>query len=212
MIYVNDLHKNFGDNEILKGVSIHIEKGECVVVIGPSGSGKSTFLRCLNKMEDSTSGEITIDGMDLNDKATNIDLMRRDVGMVFQHFNLFNHMTIMDNMTLAPVKHKIRPVSPRVPGGHRAGQRPLGGAGPDGGGGPGPGGAGVGQPPPYLPAHRGGGHRHFGRSPVPAGPPLSQRGRSHPGHGGGGRLYQPEGGAQHPGDPGFPVPPAGPGA
>ena len=107
MIYVNDLHKNFGDNEILKGVSIHIEKGECVVVIGPSGSGKSTFLRCLNKMEDSTSGEITIDGMDLNDKATNIDLMRRDVGMVFQHFNLFNHMTIMDNMTLAPVKHKM---------------------------------------------------------------------------------------------------------
>ncbi len=107
MIYVKDLHKNFGDNEILKGVSIHIEKGECVVVIGPSGSGKSTFLRCLNKMEDSTSGEITIDGMNLNDKATNIDLMRRDVGMVFQHFNLFNHMTIMDNMTLAPVKHKM---------------------------------------------------------------------------------------------------------
>ena len=67
MIYVKDLHKNFGDNEILKGVSIHIEKGECVVVIGPSGSGKSTFLRCLNKMEDSTSGEITIDGMNLND-------------------------------------------------------------------------------------------------------------------------------------------------
>ena len=95
MIYVKDLHKNFGDNEILKGVSIHIEKGECVVVIGPSGSGKSTFLRCLNKMEDSTSGEITIDGMNLNDKATNIDLMRRDVGMVFQHFNL------------APVKHKM---------------------------------------------------------------------------------------------------------
>lgn len=107
MIYVKDLHKSFGENEILKGVTIHIEKGECVVVIGPSGSGKSTFLRCLNKLEDSTSGEIIIDGMNLNEKATNIDLMRRDVGMVFQHFNLFAHMTIMENMTLAPVKHKI---------------------------------------------------------------------------------------------------------
>lgn len=107
MITVKDLHKSFGENEILKGISLHVEKGECVVVIGPSGSGKSTFLRCLNKLEKYNSGEIVIDGVDLNAKDTNINLVRRDVGMVFQHFNLFNHKTIMGNMILAPVMHKI---------------------------------------------------------------------------------------------------------
>ena len=107
MIFVKDLHKSFGENEILKGVNIHIKKGECVVVIGPSGSGKSTFLRCLNKLEDLSKGEISIDGMSLTDKATNIDLLRRDAGMVFQHFNLFSHLTILKNITLAPIKHKL---------------------------------------------------------------------------------------------------------
>ena len=87
MIYVNNLHKHFNELEVLKGIDAHIEKGECVVVIGPSGSGKSTFLRCLNLLEVPTDGTITIDGVNLTDKSTNIDLLRRNVGMVFQHFN-----------------------------------------------------------------------------------------------------------------------------
>ncbi len=107
MIYVNNLHKHFNELEVLKGIDAHIEKGECVVVIGPSGSGKSTFLRCLNLLEVPTDGTITIDGVNLTDKSTNIDLLRRNVGMVFQHFNLFPHKTILENVTMAPIIHKL---------------------------------------------------------------------------------------------------------
>jgi polar amino acid transport system ATP-binding protein len=107
VIYVKNLHKYFGKLEVLKGIDCHIKKGECVCVIGPSGSGKSTFLRCLNLLEIPTDGDIVIDGVDLMDKNTNIDLFRREVGMVFQHFNLFPHLTILENVTLAPIKNKL---------------------------------------------------------------------------------------------------------
>lgn len=107
MIYVNDLHKHFGELQVLQGITTHIEKGECVCVIGPSGSGKSTFLRCLNLLEVPTKGSITIDGMDATNSKTNIDHFRRDVGMVFQQFNLFPHLTILENVTLAPIKLKL---------------------------------------------------------------------------------------------------------
>ncbi len=107
MIFVKDLHKTYGKLEVLKGVNAHIKKGECVVVIGPSGSGKSTFLRCLNKLEEATKGEIVVDGFDIMDSKTDINRMRRDVGMVFQQFNLFPHLTILENVTLAPIKHKL---------------------------------------------------------------------------------------------------------
>lgn len=101
MIYVNNLHKYFGDLEVLKGINIHIKEREVVVIIGASGSGKSTFLRCLNKLEDITSGEIIIDGIPLDSEA-NVNAIRREVGMVFQRFNLFPHMTALENVTLAP--------------------------------------------------------------------------------------------------------------
>lgn len=104
VIYVKNLHKHFGKLQVLNGIDIHIKKGECVCVIGPSGSGKSTFLRCLNLLEVPTDGQITIDGIDATDKKTNIDNFRREVGMVFQQFNLFPHLTILENVTLAPVK------------------------------------------------------------------------------------------------------------
>ena len=104
MIDVIDLKKNFGDNEVLKGINMTINKGDIVVVIGPSGSGKSTFLRCLNCMEDPTSGKIIFEGVDIADPKVDINIHRRKMGMVFQHFNLFPHMTILRNMTLAPVK------------------------------------------------------------------------------------------------------------
>ena len=107
MIVVKDLHKSFGDLEVLKGVSEHIEQGECVVVIGPSGSGKSTFLRCLNMLETPTSGEILFDGVSMTDPKTDIDKQRQKMGMVFQHFNLFPNMTIRKNITLAPVRTGI---------------------------------------------------------------------------------------------------------
>ncbi|MBR6697495.1 MAG: amino acid ABC transporter ATP-binding protein [Lachnospiraceae bacterium] len=107
MINVKNLHKNFGKIEVLKGVDINIEKGECVVVIGPSGSGKSTFLRCINRLEEPSSGDILIEDVNVMDKATDIDMLRREVGMVFQHFNLFPHLTILENITLAPIKHKL---------------------------------------------------------------------------------------------------------
>jgi len=107
VIYINNLHKHFGNLEVLKGIDAHITPGECVVVIGPSGSGKSTLLRCLNRLEEPNEGSIVIDGIDLMEKDTDINLMRRDVGMVFQQFNLFPHLTILDNITLAPIKHKI---------------------------------------------------------------------------------------------------------
>ena len=104
MIDVKDLHKSFGQLEVLKGVSEHIDQGECVVVIGPSGSGKSTFLRCLNMLEIPTAGEITFDGVSMTDSKTDINRMRQKMGMVFQHFNLFPNMTILKNITLAPVR------------------------------------------------------------------------------------------------------------
>ena len=108
MIDVKDLHKQFGDNEVLRGISEHIDKGEKLVIIGPSGSGKSTFLRCLNLLEIPTSGEIVFDGVSITDPKTNINQMRQKMGMVFQHFNLFNNLNILDNMTLAPVKLKLK--------------------------------------------------------------------------------------------------------
>ena len=104
MIDVKDLTKSFGDHQVLKGITEHIAPGEKVVVIGPSGSGKSTFLRCLNLLEEPTSGTITFDGTDLTDPKLKIDQVRRQKGMVFQHFNLFPNMTIRKNITLAPVR------------------------------------------------------------------------------------------------------------
>ena len=106
MIYVKDLHKSFGKNEVLKGIDEHIAKGEVVVVIGPSGSGKSTFLRCLNLLETPTSGKIEFEGKDITSKETNIDKMREKMGMVFQQFNLFPHKTVCENICMAPVKVK----------------------------------------------------------------------------------------------------------
>ncbi|UFT98722.1 amino acid ABC transporter ATP-binding protein [Radiobacillus kanasensis] len=106
MITVKDLHKSFGSLEVLKGIDAEIKEKEVVCVIGPSGSGKSTFLRCLNLLEDITAGHVTIDGVDLTDKSTDINKLRTDVGMVFQHFNLFPHKTVLENITLAPVKVK----------------------------------------------------------------------------------------------------------
>lgn len=103
MIQVNNLHKSFGETEVLKGITTNIEKGEVVVVIGPSGSGKSTFLRCLNMLEEATSGEIYVDGEHVNAKGVDVNLVRQKMGMVFQHFNLFPHLKIIDNITLAPV-------------------------------------------------------------------------------------------------------------
>jgi glutamine transport system ATP-binding protein len=104
MIKVTNLKKSYGDLEVLKGIDVHIKEREVVVVIGPSGSGKSTFLRCLNLLEDFNEGEVIIDGFNLKDKNTDINKVREEVGMVFQRFNLFPHMTVLDNITLAPVK------------------------------------------------------------------------------------------------------------
>jgi len=106
VIYVKDLYKSFGKNEVLKGIDEHITKGEVVVVIGPSGSGKSTFLRCLNLLEMPTSGKITFEDKDITAKSTNIDVMREKMGMVFQQFNLFPHKTVCENICLAPIKVK----------------------------------------------------------------------------------------------------------
>ncbi len=103
MIDVIDLKKNFGDNEVLKGINMTINKGDIVVVIGPSGSGKSTFLRCLNCMEDPTSGRIIFEGVDIADPKVDINIHRRKMGMVFQHFNLFNNKTVIENIMLSPV-------------------------------------------------------------------------------------------------------------
>lgn len=103
MIDVIDLKKSFGDNEVLKGINMTINKGDIVVVIGPSGSGKSTFLRCLNCMEDPTSGRIIFEGVDIADMKVDINIHRRKMGMVFQHFNLFNNKTVIENIMLSPV-------------------------------------------------------------------------------------------------------------
>lgn len=104
MITVNDLHKRFGKNEVLKGINCEVKETEVVCVIGPSGSGKSTFLRCLNLLEDVSSGKVVIDGHDLTDKKTDINMVRTEVGMVFQQFNLFPHKTVLQNVMLAPQK------------------------------------------------------------------------------------------------------------
>jgi len=106
VIKVEGLVKNFGKLNVLKNMNTHIEKGEVVVVIGPSGSGKSTFLRCLNLLEEPTSGQIIFEENNITDKKANIDLLRQNIGMVFQQFNLFPHMTVLDNITLAPMKLK----------------------------------------------------------------------------------------------------------
>ena len=103
IIEVKDLQKSFGELEVLKGINTEVERGEVVVVIGPSGSGKSTFLRCLNLMETPTGGSIFVDGVEITDPKCDINLHRQKMGMVFQHFNLFNNMTILRNMTLAPM-------------------------------------------------------------------------------------------------------------
>ncbi len=107
MIIVKDLHKEFEDNHVLRGVNYHVHQGEKIVIVGPSGSGKSTFLRCLNLLEMPTSGEIWFDGQLITDPKVNIDKVREHMGMVFQNFNLFNNLSIMDNITLAPVKLKL---------------------------------------------------------------------------------------------------------
>lgn len=104
MITVDNLHKSFGNHEVLKGISNKIKPQEVVCVIGPSGSGKSTFLRCLNLLEDVTSGSITIDGEEITGTRTNVPKVRSKVGMVFQHFNLFPHKTVLENITLGPMK------------------------------------------------------------------------------------------------------------
>ena len=106
MINVENLFKNFGDLKVLKNISTTINKGEIISIIGPSGSGKSTFLRCINKLEEPTEGHIYIDGMDLMDKKTDINKIRERVGMVFQHFNLFPNMTVLENLTLSPIMVK----------------------------------------------------------------------------------------------------------
>ena len=107
MIDVKNLTKSFGDHHVLTGITEHISQGEKVVVIGPSGSGKSTFLRCLNLLEEPTSGTITVDGVDITDPKVDIDSIRRKMGMVFQQFNLFPHLTIKENIKLAPVTLKL---------------------------------------------------------------------------------------------------------
>lgn len=107
MIKVSNLKKSFGNLNVLNDINVDIEKGEKIVVIGPSGSGKSTFLRCLNLLETPTSGEIWFDGQCITDKKTDINMVRRHMGMVFQHFNLFNNKTVMGNITLAPVQLKL---------------------------------------------------------------------------------------------------------
>ena len=105
-IQVKDLHKRFGDNEVLKGINLNVKPNEVVCMIGPSGSGKSTFLRCLNRLEETNSGHVYVDGYDIADKQTNIDLVRQNIGMVFQHFNLFPNMSVAENIMLAPVQLK----------------------------------------------------------------------------------------------------------
>ena len=108
MIEVKDLTKSFGQLEVLKGITTTIEKGERVVVIGPSGGGKSTFLRCLNLLEEPSGGKVIFEGEDLTDPSADVNMARRRIGMVFQHFNLFPHLTIMQNITLAPVQLKMK--------------------------------------------------------------------------------------------------------
>ena len=105
-IHVSHLKKHFGKNEVLKDISNDIYEGEVVVILGPSGSGKSTFLRCINKLENINDGELIVDGIDITDKKTDINKLRENIGMVFQHFNLFNNLNVLQNLMLAPVQLK----------------------------------------------------------------------------------------------------------
>ena len=104
LIRVKDLRKDFGSNHVLRGINYEIQKGQKIVLVGPSGCGKSTFLRCMNLLEVPTGGEVWLDDVQVNDPKTDINKVRQRMGMVFQHFNLFHNLTIMDNITLAPVK------------------------------------------------------------------------------------------------------------
>ena len=106
MINIKNLHKSFGDLEVIKGIDLEIKKGEIVTIVGPSGSGKSTVLRCMNLLEVPTKGQIIFEGPDITDKKVNIDEIRQRIGMVFQNFNLFPNMTVLDNITLAPMRLK----------------------------------------------------------------------------------------------------------
>ncbi|MEJ2754056.1 MAG: ATP-binding cassette domain-containing protein, partial [Chloroflexota bacterium] len=108
MIVIDDLHKYFGTIEAVKGVSLTVEKGEVVAIVGPSGSGKSTVLRCINHLEIPTSGSVTIEGVNLENKGTDLNEVRAEVGMVFQQFNLFPHLTVLDNVTIAQRKVRKR--------------------------------------------------------------------------------------------------------
>ncbi|MFC6169730.1 amino acid ABC transporter ATP-binding protein [Loigolactobacillus jiayinensis] len=105
-VVVTDLVKNYGSNEVLKGLNLTVKNNEVVCMIGPSGSGKSTFLRCLNKLEDPTSGSVIVDGYDISDNKTNMNKVREGIGMVFQHFNLFPNLTVLENVMLAPIELK----------------------------------------------------------------------------------------------------------
>ncbi|GIP29363.1 amino acid ABC transporter ATP-binding protein [Paenibacillus sp. J23TS9] len=104
MIQFSKINKHYGSHHVLKDIDLHIKEGEVVVIIGPSGSGKSTLLRCINRLESITSGELIVHGKKVNDKHTNINLLRQEIGMVFQHFNLYPHKTVLENITLAPIK------------------------------------------------------------------------------------------------------------
>ncbi len=116
MIRIENLHKKFGTLEVLKGIDLHVKKGEVVVILGPSGSGKSTLLRCLNRLEEITSGRVTMEGLDLTDKNTDINLVRSEAGMVFQQFNLFPHMTVLSNVTLGlrKVRHMAKAEAEKI--------------------------------------------------------------------------------------------------
>ena len=111
MIKIDNLYKNFGSLKVLKNISTEINKGDIIAIIGPSGSGKSTFLRCINRLEEPSAGHIFIDGMDIMDPRTNMNKLREKVGMVFQHFNLFPHLTVLENITMAPIELKLMSVS-----------------------------------------------------------------------------------------------------
>lgn len=104
MIKIQNLYKSFGEIEVLRGINLQVSQGEVVVIIGPSGSGKSTVLRCINKLEKATSGTILVDDFDIMDKHTDINMVRKEATMVFQHFNLFPHLTVLENITLGPIK------------------------------------------------------------------------------------------------------------
>ncbi|MGD8684180.1 MAG: amino acid ABC transporter ATP-binding protein [Chloroflexota bacterium] len=109
MIKIENLHKRFGDLEVIRGIDLHVQPGEVVCIIGPSGSGKSTVLRCINRLEEITAGRIVVDGSDITDPRTNINRVRAEAGMVFQQFNLFPHLTVISNITLGPIRvRKIR--------------------------------------------------------------------------------------------------------